>query len=66
MTLPAENDVRGPQASNSLERYAVKRFREDLQAGNQAAKHGAKLAWAGALTIDCVVDQVNEQGYFKL
>ena len=66
MALAAQNDVRRAQTSNSLERYAVKRFREDLQAGNQAAKHRAKLARARALTIDCVVDEVNEQGYFKL
>jgi hypothetical protein len=44
----------------------MKRFCEDLQAGNQAAKHRAKLARAGALAIDCVVYQINEQGYFKL
>ena len=44
----------------------MKGFGEDLKAGNQAAKHRAKLARAGALTIDCVIDQVNEQGYFKL
>ena len=65
MTLPTENDVRGPQAANSLERHVLKGFDEDLEAGNQTAKHRANLAWACALTIDCVVDQVNEQGYFK-
>ena len=66
MTLPAQNYVRRAQAADSFERYAVKRFGEDLQAGNQPAQHRAKLARAGALTIDSVVDQVNEQGYFKL
>ena len=65
MTLPAQDYVRRPETANSLERHAVKRFSEDLKAGNQAAQHRANLARAGALTIDCVVDQVNEQGYFK-
>jgi len=66
MTLSTQDDVRRPQAANSLERYGVKRFGEDLQPGDQAAQHRAKLARAGALAIDCVVDEVNEQGYFKL
>ena len=66
MTLPAENDVRRTQAANSLERDVMKRFSEDLETGNQTAQHRTNLAWAGALTIDSVVDQVNEQGYFKL
>jgi len=66
MTLTAQDYVRRAQTANSLERYALERFDEDLKAGNQAAEHRAKLARAGALTMDCVVDQVNEQGYFKL
>jgi hypothetical protein len=64
MTLPAENDVRRTQAANSLERYIVKRLSEDLEAGDQTTKHRANLAWACALTIHCVVDEVNEH-YFK-
>ena len=65
MTLPAENDVRRAQAANSLERHVVKRLSEDFEAGNQTAKHRANLAWACALTIHSVVDEVNEQDYFK-
>ena len=65
MTLATENDVRRPQAANSFKRHVVKWFGEDLEAGNQTSKHRANLARARALSIDCVVDQVNEQGYFK-
>ena len=65
MTLPAENDVRRTQAAHSLERHVLKRLDEDFEAGNQTAKHRANLAWAYALTIDSVVDEVNEQSYFK-
>ena len=65
MTLPAENDVRGTQAAHSIERHVVKWLRKDLEAGYQTAKHRANLAWACALTIDSVVDQINEQDYFK-
>ena len=65
MTLPAENDVRRTQAANPLERYVLKRLDEDLEPGNQTAKHRANLAWAYTLTIDSVVDEVNEQAYFK-
>ena len=65
MTLPAENDVRGTEAAYSLERHVLKGLNEDLEAGNQTPKHRANLAWTYALTIDGVVDQVNEQDYFK-
>src|SRR5204863_7683934 len=34
MTLSAQDDVRRAQTANSLERYAVERFCEDLDAGN--------------------------------
>src|SRR2546423_1653112 len=34
MTLSAQDDVRRAQTANSLERYAVERFSEDLDAGN--------------------------------
>src|SRR5215203_247037 len=61
MTLSTKNDVRRSQAANSLERYVVKWFGKDLNSGNQTAKHGTKLTRAGALSIDCVVYQVNEQ-----
>ena len=64
MTLPAEDDVRRTQTANSLERYVLKWLNENLEAGNQTAKHRANLAWACALTIDRVVDEVNEH-YFK-
>jgi len=64
MTLPAENDVRRTQAANSLERHGMKRLSEDLEAGDQTPKHRANLAWACALTIHCIVDEVNEH-YFK-
>jgi len=64
MTLSAKNDVRRAQAANPLERHVLKRLDEDLEAGNQTAKHRANLAWAYALTIDSVVDEVNEH-YFK-
>ena len=65
MALPAENDVRRLQAANALERNVVEWFGEYFQAGNQTTKHRANLAWAYALTIDSVVDEVNEH-YFKL
>ena len=64
MTLTAENDVRRTQAANSLERHVVKRLREDLETGDQTAKHCANLARACALAIHRVVDEVNEH-YFK-
>ena len=66
MTLAAQDYVRGTKTANTLERYVVEWFDEDLDPGYQTAKHRTNLAWAYALTIDCVVDQVNEQGYFKL
>ena len=65
VTLTAEDYVRRAQAADPLQRYAVKRLSKDLKTGNQTTQHRANLAWAGALSIDCVVDQVNEQGYFK-
>ena len=65
MTLTAQDDVRWTQTANALKRYILEWFDEDLETGNQTAKHRANLAWACALTIDCVVDEVNEQGYFK-
>ena len=64
MTLTTQNDVRRPQTADAFQRDSVKRFREDLEPGNQTAKHRANLAWACALTIHSVVDQVNEH-YFK-
>ena len=66
MTLTTENDVRWTQTANAFERNVLEWFDEDFEARNQTAQHRANLAWAGALTIDSVVDQVNEQGYFKL
>ena len=42
----------------------MKRLSEDFEAGDQTTKHRANLAWACALTIHCVVDEVNEH-YFK-
>ena len=42
----------------------MKRLSEDFEAGDQTTKHRANLAWAYALTIHCVVDEVNEH-YFK-
>ena len=65
MTLTTQDDVRWTQTANAFERNVLEWFDEDFEAGNQTAKHRANLAWAYALTIDCVVDQVNEQGYFK-
>ncbi len=65
MTLATQNDVRGFQAADTLERNAVKRLGEDLQTGNQTTQHRPNLTRAGALTVNCVVDEVNEQSYFK-
>jgi len=65
MTLTTQDDVRRAQTANPFERDILEWFDEDLEAGNQTAKHRANLAWACTLTIDCVVDEVNEQGYFK-
>ena len=65
MTLPAENDVRRTQAAHAFERHVVEWFRENFDAGNQTAQHRPQLSRARALTIDRVVYQVNEQGYFK-
>jgi hypothetical protein len=59
MTLSTQDYVRRPQTADSLERYTLERFDEDFEAGNQATQHRAKLARAGALTINCVVDKVN-------
>ena len=42
----------------------MKGLSEDLEAGNQTPKHRANFAGACALTINCVVDEVNEH-YFK-
>ena len=60
MTLTTQNYVRGTKTTNALERDVVEWFDEDLEPGNQTAKHRANLAWAYAFTIDCVVDQVNQ------
>ena len=65
MTLTTQNDVRRTQTADPFERDMVKWFSEDFEAGNQSAEHRAELARAGALTIDGVVDEVNEQGYLK-
>ena len=62
MTLTTKNDVRWTQTANAFERNVLEWFDEDFEAGNQTAQHRANLARACALTIDCVVDQVNEQG----
>jgi hypothetical protein len=64
MTLPTENDVRRTQTANSLERHVLKGLDEDLEPGNQTAKHRANLAWTYTLAIDRVVYEVNEH-YFK-
>ena len=56
MTLTAQDYVRGTKTANTLERYVVEWFDEDLESGNQTAQHRANLAWAYSLTIDCVVD----------
>ena len=61
MTLATQDDVRWTQTANAFERDVLKWFDEDLEAGNQTAKHRANLAGAHALAIDCVVDEVNEQ-----
>ena len=65
MTLTTENYVRWTKTANALERYVLEWFDEDLEAGNQTPKHRANLPRARALTINCVVDEVNEQCYFK-
>src|SRR5687767_3487135 len=65
MTLSAQNDVRWTQAADAFERDAVKRFSEDFEAGNQTPQHRTQFARARTLTVDCVVYEVNEQGYFK-
>lgn len=65
MALSTQNDVRRPQAADSFERHVVKRFREDFEAGNQTTQHRPQLARAVTLTVDCVVYQVNEQGYLR-
>ena len=65
MALSAQNDVRWTQAADAFERHAVKRFSEDFEAGNQTPQHRAQFARARTLTVDCVVYEVNEQGYFK-
>ena len=65
MTLATQDDVRWTETANAFKGNVLEWFDEDLEAGDQTAKHRANFAWAYALTIDCVVDQVNEQGYFK-
>ena len=64
MTLTAQDYVRRTKTANALERDVLKWFDEDFEPGDQTAKHRANLAWAYALTIDSVVDEVNEH-YFK-
>ena len=65
MTLPTQNDVRGAQAADSLERNGMKRFSEDRNSRNQTTQHRANLSRAVATSFDGVVDEINEQGYFK-
>src|SRR4051794_38237539 len=65
MTLTAENYVRWTKTANAFERYVLEWFDEDLEAGNQTPKHRANLPRARALTINCVVDQVNEHSHKK-
>ena len=64
MTLTAQDYVRRTKTANALERDVLKWFDEDFETGNQTAKHRANLPRACALTIDSVVDQVNEQNVF--
>jgi hypothetical protein len=66
MALSTQNDVRRLETADSLQRDAVKRFGEDLQTRNQTSEHRANLSRAGALAVNRVVDEVNEQSYFRL
>jgi len=43
----------------------VKRFGVDLNAGNQTAEYRANLSRAVAVAVNRVVDEVNEQSYFR-
>src|ERR1043165_504422 len=65
MTLSTQDDVRRLETADSLERNGMKRFGEDLEIGNQTAQHRANLSRAVAVSIDGVVDEVNEQSYFR-
>ena len=61
MTLTTQNDVRRTKTANAFERDMMERFDEDLETRNQTAQHRANFARAYTLSIDCVVDEVNEQ-----
>ena len=43
----------------------MKGFSEDLYAWYQAAEHRAQLTRAVTFIFDGVVDEINEQGYFR-
>jgi hypothetical protein len=45
---------------DAFERNGVKRFSQYLDAVAHAAEHGAQFAWAGALTVKGVVDQIDQ------
>ena len=59
MTLPAQNDVRRAQASNSLQRDGMKWLDEDFKPGNQTTQDSANFARARSLTVDGVVYEIN-------
>jgi len=65
MTLSTQNDVRRLETADSFERNGVKRFGEDFKARNQTAQHRANLPRTVAVSIDSVVDEINEQSYFR-
>ena len=64
MTLTTQDYVRWTKTANALERDVLEWLDEDFETGNQTAKHRANLAWAYALSVNCVVDQVNQQCVF--
>ena len=59
MTLPAQYDVRRPEASNSLQRDSVKWLDEDFEPGNQTAQDSANFPRARSLAIDGVVYEID-------
>ena len=61
MTLSAENYVRRTKTANSLERNLMEWLDKNFEFRDQTTKHRANLARACALTINCVVDQIDEQ-----
>ena len=65
MALATQDDVRRPEFANPGGGNDMERLYQDFQAGAHPAQRRAQFPRAGPLTVDCVVDKINEQFLFQ-